>query len=164
MKTCEAKICILASESEPASWNTLSNTLLTKGSFHIKSSKKHHLVIPIPHNPAMHNHILITLHICYLIISHREVTWKSFIELVQNLAPGYTVILSLCFFFSYVILLFHRAVCRFMLNTVLEIQQSRLSVYIFPPLVTAFFVGFIFFVVLFSFVLLLRMYVCSGKG
>lgn len=114
MKTCEAKIRILASESEPASQNALSNTLLAKGSLHVKASKKHHLVIPIPNIPAMHDHILITLHICCLIISHREVTWKSFIELVQNLAAGYTVILSLCFFLSYMILIFYRAVCRIM--------------------------------------------------
>lgn len=82
MKTHEIKIHILASESEPATLNALSNTLLAKGSLHVEASKKHHLVIPIPNILAMHDHMLITLHIYCLIISHREVTWKSFLGLV----------------------------------------------------------------------------------
>lgn len=74
MKTCEAKMCIVASESGLASQNALS-TLLTKVSLHIKTYKKHHLVIRTPNIPSLTNHLLLLLHIWYLTTSHGESTW-----------------------------------------------------------------------------------------
>lgn len=62
MKTCEAKMCIVASGSGPPSQNVLP-TLLTKVSLHVKTFKKYHLVIPTPNTPSLTDHLLLTLHI-----------------------------------------------------------------------------------------------------
>ena len=105
----------------------------------VMSSKGHHLVTLTPNIPSLSDHLLIILHIWYLIVSRRgDIQAGIASQDLSRTCPAHPMILS-PHFFPLPDLMLQGCVYDYVKHC-LGSRPSRLSMPIFPPRVLAFFV------------------------